>query len=107
MSTIPDTSTLEAPSRAHSRRRLLAYGSMARRWFLICLAVDLTITAIVVFVVGFGTYYQWRQQHPWLLVVTIGVTSMILFRSTWRGRRDGQALAEHGALAPAQAPRRR
>ena len=84
VSTLPETSALAVP-RSARRRRWLAYGSMARRWFLVCLAVDLALTAVVVFVVGFGTYYQWRQEHPWLLVVTIGVTSLILFRSTWRG----------------------
>lgn len=91
MSSIPETRALQPVRAARPRRRrLLAYGSMARRWFLICLAVDLALTAVVVFVVGFGTYYQWRQEHPWLLVVTIGITSLILFRSTWR---DGSAEA--------------
>lgn len=108
VSTIPETSTLQAPRRTRTRRRkLLAYGGMARRWFVICLAVDLVLTAIVVFVVGFGTYYQWRQEHPWLLVVTIGVTSLILFRSTWRnGRVDAVDQTPGAGSVPAVARER-
>lgn len=66
-------------------------------------AADLALTAIVVFAIGFGTYYRWRQEHPWLLAVTIRLTSLILSRSTWRG--GGRGVPETAA-GPRPGPRR-
>jgi hypothetical protein len=59
--------------------RLFAY--RGSRWFLTLLALDISLTLVLLAAVG-PAYMEWRQERPWLLPLTLAPIVVLWWRRT-------------------------